>query len=270
MKRAIVTAALGFGVMVGSLVGGPSVGAAPLGRGGASISSNMACDCTIVYTTSALNLRSGPGTSYNVISVMPEGIKIQRYTAAGEENGFAKVYYDGNAGWASLDYLSEDGSSGSGGSGGFDPDAYDESMITDAGVITSFSVNFRTGPGTNYDIQDVLETGEQVAWTDVVVNGFRYVWHAGSEGWVHTDWVALDDGSYGNQDDAGPGVVEPGSTLVTTSALNLREQPSTSSDILLVMPEGAKVTAHADTKNGFLTVTYNGVTGWAYMEFLSN
>src|SRR5689334_3803290 len=108
--------------MVGSLVGGSGVGAAPLGGGQASVANQIACDCTILYTTSDLNLRSGPGTNYAIISVIPDVTKVQRYIAAGEENGFAKVYYDGNAGWASLDYLSEDNSgSGSGGFGGYAP-----------------------------------------------------------------------------------------------------------------------------------------------------
>lgn len=257
--------------MVGSLVGGPSVGAAPLAGGSASVAKQIACDCSILYTTSDLNLRSGPGTSYGVISVIPDVTKVQRYNAAGEENGFAKVYYDGNAGWASLDYLSEDNSgSGSGGFGGYAPEAYDESLITDAGVITSDNVNFRWGPGTDYEIQDVLQPGEQVAWTDVVVNNYRYVWHAGYEGWIHTDYVAIDEGQYPIEGGAGGGTFKPGSALVTTSALNLREQPSTSSDVLLVMPEGASVTAHAEIENGFITVTYNGITGWAYMDYLSN
>jgi hypothetical protein len=58
MKKAIVTAALGFGVMVGSLVGGPLVGAAPASGGLGSVTTNIACDCTTLYTTSDLNLRS--------------------------------------------------------------------------------------------------------------------------------------------------------------------------------------------------------------------
>jgi uncharacterized protein YgiM (DUF1202 family) len=275
MKKAIVTAALGFGVMVGSLVGGSVVNAAPASGGLGSVTTNIACDCTTLYTTSDLNLRSGPGTSYGVISVIPDGATVQRYTAAGEENGFAKVYYDGNAGWSSLDYLSEDNSgSGSGGFGGYAPEAYDESLITDVGVITSDNVNFRWGPGTDYEIQDLLQEGDQVAWSDVVVNNFRYVWHAGYEGWIYADYVALDEGQYDNGGGvAGGGTdgpFEQGATLVTTSALNLREQPNTSSDVLLVMPEGAKVTAFADAENGFQTVTYNGISGWAYIGYLSN
>jgi uncharacterized protein YraI len=275
VKKTIVTAVLGFGVMVGSLVGGPSVGAAPASGGGASVATHFVCECTLLYTTSDLNLRSGPGTSYEVIAVIPDGASVERYTAAGEENGFAKVYYDDHAGWASLDYLSEDNSgSGSGGFGGYAPEAYDESLITDAGVITSDNVNFRWGPGTDYEIQDVLQPGDQVAWTDVVVNGFRYVWRAGYEGWIYADYVAIDEGQYDNGEGgaggAGGGTFKPGSTLFTLSALNLREQPNTSSDVLLVMPEGATVTAHADIENGFITVTYNGITGWAYMDYLSN
>lgn len=56
------------------------------------------------YTTSDLNLRSGPGTSNRILLVMPGGAEV---TLTGEErNGFAGVRYNGTSGWASLDYLS--------------------------------------------------------------------------------------------------------------------------------------------------------------------
>lgn len=60
-------------------------------------------DAGTAYTTSGLNLRTGPGLSNDVILVIPNGAAV---SLTGEErNGFAGVRYDGTAGWASLDYL---------------------------------------------------------------------------------------------------------------------------------------------------------------------
>lgn len=58
--------------------------------------------------TSALNLRSGPGTANAVITVMAAGSTV---TITGDpQGGFSPVTYDGRSGWASGDYLDTDGS----------------------------------------------------------------------------------------------------------------------------------------------------------------
>lgn len=54
----------------------------------------------------------------------------------------------------------------------------------------------------------------------------------------------------------------------TTSALNLRASASTSSKILLTMPQGAKVIVQS-TSNGWSKVTYNGTEGYASADYLS-
>lgn len=53
-----------------------------------------------------------------------------------------------------------------------------------------------------------------------------------------------------------------------TSALNLREMPNTSSKVLKVMPQGAKVTAMAQSENGFRSVVYGEIRGWAHEDYL--
>ncbi len=57
--------------------------------------------------------------------------------------------------------------------------------------------------------------------------------------------------------------------LVTSSALNLRSQPSLSSSVLLVIPAGAQVGYQEEEQNGFTKVSYNGSIGWAKSEYLS-
>ena len=54
-------------------------------------------------TTVALNLRAGPGTTHEVVLVMPAGSTV---TLTGEStNGFAAVAYQGTYGWAYETYL---------------------------------------------------------------------------------------------------------------------------------------------------------------------
>lgn len=54
-----------------------------------------------------LNLRTGPGTSYAVVTVIPDGVAVE---LRGEgQNGFLPVSFEGTTGWAAADFLAEDG-----------------------------------------------------------------------------------------------------------------------------------------------------------------
>src|SRR4051794_12166348 len=53
-----------------------------------------------------------------------------------------------------------------------------------------------------------------------------------------------------------------------TTALNFREEASTSSKILAVIPAGGEVGYLGERQNGFLAVSYQGMSGWAYEDFL--
>jgi uncharacterized protein YgiM (DUF1202 family) len=54
----------------------------------------------------------------------------------------------------------------------------------------------------------------------------------------------------------------------TTAALNLRSQASTTSAVILVIPQGEQVTQVGPDLNGFKKVSYSGKTGYAHASFL--
>jgi uncharacterized protein YraI len=260
MKAKIVAATLGLGMVVGSLIGGTQAGATPGGGAKSSAASNYACDCETKVVTSSLNLRKGPGTNYEVLYVMKPGLEVQMdLNPDMHQNGFAHISWDNgeNYGWAYESYLADPGS-GSSDDGGDLGDGWQEgdAEITGVGVVTT-NVNFRSGPGTSYDVQFVIEQSSQIALTDVVVNGFRNVWASGYNGWVYDDYILNSDGYF------------PGDNATTTSRLNLRAQPNLGAEVLLVIPDGASVLINDDEENGFRYVTYNGVTGWAWEAYLA-
>ncbi len=57
----------------------------------------------IYYTTGGVNLRSGPGTSYDKVTTVPLGSEVQ---AAAKQDGWTFVSVDGRFGWINSDYLS--------------------------------------------------------------------------------------------------------------------------------------------------------------------
>lgn len=191
-------------------------------------------------TTTNLNLRTGPGTGYKVILVMPAGATV--YLMQREENGFYYVSYKGQLGWAHHDYIVEAGQP-------TDP-------VEIGTRVARTRLNLRSGPSTSHQILDVVDQGATVTITDKLQNGYRYViQHTGPAGWVIDSGLGSGSGS--------------GETFTTTARLNLRAQPSTSAKILLVMPSGATVKALAGTASGWRQVSYNGTTGWAATAYLN-
>jgi uncharacterized protein YgiM (DUF1202 family) len=76
-----------------------------------------------------------------------------------------------------------------------------------------------------------------------------------------------------------PYVFSPGSVgavscgpcpATVTEDLNLRAEPSTDADVLVVMPAGADVEWDPleEESDGFVAVTYDGESGWAYRDYL--
>ena len=56
----------------------------------------------VYYTTGGVNLRSGPGTSYDKVSTVSLGTEVQ---AAAKQDGWTFVAVDGQFGWINSDYL---------------------------------------------------------------------------------------------------------------------------------------------------------------------
>jgi D-alanyl-D-alanine carboxypeptidase len=196
------------------------------------------------YTVSAnANFRSGPGTNYSIISVIYKGATFMITGLV--QNGYAQINYQSKTGWVLDSLVVGAGSTPS------------TPAITGVGV-TLTAVNLRSGPGTSYAVLRVVPGGAKIGTSTTVTNGFRYVSHNGLGGWMSEAYIGFGDG--------GGGPVPAYQT--TTANLNLREQPSTSAKILLVIPAGSKVVPNGAAAYDFAQVTYNGVKGWVATAYL--
>jgi uncharacterized protein YgiM (DUF1202 family) len=203
---------------------------------------SASADTGFYRTTSALNLRTGPGIRRRIILVIPDKAMV---TSLGQSKyGYRKVAYQGTEGWAHGDFLEVT----NGGSTEV-PERIGFGQTTD-------SVNFRNGPSTSARVYQVLKAGTTVDVFDAEENGFRMVGYAQVVGWIHSDYLSV----------GGP----LGGYVRTTAALNLREEPNTSSRVLALMPRGATAFRGDVIANGFLGITYNGIFGWAHMDYLES
>lgn len=193
----------------------------------------MAAD-DIRVTTANLNLRSGPGTSYSILAVIPKGTKVNVISVSGN---WAKVTYSGKQGYASISYLTK--------------------VATNI-MVTTANLNMRTGPATSYSIIRVIPNGAQVTVLSTS-SGWAKVTYGGSTGYASLSYLKP----------AGTTTPPPTSAdiRITTAELNLRSGPGTSYSIIAVMPSGAKVTV-LSVSGSWAKVTYAGKTGYAHTAYL--
>ncbi len=207
--------------------------------------------------THNVNLRSGPGTNYAVIMVIPAGTSVEVTGAA--RSGFFPVTYGSRSGFASADYFSS-GGGGDTSSGGPTGTRY-----------VRGSLNFRSGPSTADAVIGVLPNGAAVQLTGEQSNGFARVTYNGRTGWAFAQYLSTSGGSTSGETTDGSVAVGDrvtGRASVGDSRLNLRRGPGTSYGVLLVMPAGAAVDLMGSAQGGFYPVRYNNTKGWAAADYL--
>lgn len=192
--------------------------------------------------TARVNLRSGPGTSYGVITVIPAGTILAHQGKS--QNGFYEVGYGHTYGWVHKDYLTPTG-------GSTDP------VIVGSAKAT-VSLNLRAGPSSSDHVLRVIPAGTWLKASNTHRYGYRYVIHNGLPGWVADQYLSWSQHG------------EPtGEVFTTTARLNLRSEPNTGAAVRLVIPSGAKVKALTGTANGWREVSYNGTAGWVSTNYLN-
>ena len=125
-----------------------------------------------VVNSSGLRLRKGPGTDHAIITEMSKGTPL---AVLGWENGWYKVNWGGQVGYASQDYLKVYPSTDS---------------LTGYAMVNTDALNMRSKASTSGSILKVLEDGDCVA-----LKGFENGWFKvdadGTVGYVSGDYVTL-------------------------------------------------------------------------------
>lgn len=117
----------------------------------------------VTVTADLLNLRKGPSTSYDIIRTLGKG---ETYLWYGEQDGFGNL----GGGWASMSYLS------------YKPGT---------AVVTADALNVRIGPGTGYNICDVVHKGDTLPVWGTSGNWVNVGDVNGHQRWVHGQYVNI-------------------------------------------------------------------------------
>jgi uncharacterized protein YraI len=160
-------------------------------NGGGSVGVGDTVVATATVFAGALNMRTGPGTGYQVVLVLPDGASVE--IMGDPQGGFYPVRYNGTKGWSHGDWLNIGGATTpvapDTNSGGV---AVGDAVVTSATVTTA--LNLRTGPGTGYQVVLVMPGGASVEVMGDPQNGFYPLRYNGTKGWAAGDWLSIGGG----------------------------------------------------------------------------
>ena len=183
------------------------------------------------YVKSALAVKSGTKSSSRLLSTLATGTKVTRTATKGS---YTKVSAGSVRGWVA------------------------SSKLVDAKPAVSTSTMQTTAAKSYVRIaadNDTKAVVKLAKGTKVTVVDRTSTWAAvkvsGKEGWVLLNKL---------------GAVA-GTTMTTTTALNLRASASTSAKVVDVLAKGTKVTVTA-SKGAWRNVTVGGQTGWVHSDYL--
>ena len=208
-------------------------------------------------TADALNVRSGPSTSYGITTKLYKGDKVEILETS---NGWHKIKAsNGKIGWVSGDYIKV--SSGS---------TSQPSTSTTKATVTATSLNVRSGAGTSYSVITKLSKGTVVDVIESASNGWKKIkTSGGTTGWASGDY--LTTGSAGNSSTDNSTSQTSYKATVNTDSLNMRKGAGTSYSVITKLSNGTVVDVLESASNGWKKIkTSNGTIGWVSGSYLAN
>ena len=209
-------------------------------------------------TTEYVNFRSGPGTNYSSQGIIASGTTIT-VTDTSNSEWYAVRLSNGSTGYIYAEYISMS-------TGGSTSNGEKRSAKT-----TEY-VNFRSGPGTNYNSKGVIALGTTVTVTDTS----NAQWYAvrlsnGSTGYIFAEYISFTGSNTPSATAAPTQAPSNGSeqTAKTTEYVNFRSGPGTNYSSKGVIALGTTVTV-TDTSNSewYAVRLSNGSTGYIFAQYL--
>ncbi len=235
----------------------------------------------LVVNTSYLNIRSGPGIGYGIVTTVPGGTVLP-VTMIGADRTWFEVMSDMGTGWVNSNYAIDRGYFGDVPRQGT-PSNLASGMDMPAGtahvVVNTSYLNLRSGPGASYDVVAVLPGGTTLEADAMLHDGswIRVMSSAGT-GFVRSSYVAARGNFAGITILGGPepihntsGTAIPAGApyvVVNTSYLNVRTGPGAGHSILGVVPGGSELAVVMMAPDGvWYQVETSRGTGWVNSHY---
>jgi len=203
---------------------------------------------TVKITTTALNLRTGPGLSYRVIKVLKGGTKV---TLTGKTaRGWAQLVNGKSTGWSSMQYLA---SSTTG-----------RPAIIGKRVATA-DLDIRTTSGANAKTIAEVKKGTALSVTGAIQNGRAQIIYKGAIRWVTAKYLT----NLKSNLPAPPKLPKITGTRYATATLNIRSTYADKYKLITEVPRGTKLNITGVVKNGRMQIIFEKAVRWVTAKYLS-
>ena len=209
----------------------------PLALGIEANAADSATAKTGTTTASYLFVRSGAGSNYGRVGGLWKGTSVNIFE---EKDGWYKI----DSGWISSKYVKLDGTT---------PSNTATSTNTNKpgnATVTASLLFVRKDPSTNYPAIGMLKKGTRIQVLETNGN-----WAKTKDGWVYSEYVAMDNGSslYSEKSNA----------IVTANQLNVRKSPSTKAEKVGTLSKNQRVEV-LETSGEWIRTNY----GWVNKNFV--
>lgn len=220
-----------------------------------AVSVRADCQGAGTVTASALNMRSEASTTSSVVTCLPKGTVV---LVTGTQDGWYKVWYQGQSGYMSDDYISF---------------ASTAQANFGTGTIQGTGVRVRSGPSTGDAIVATVNTGTTMSVTGVSGSWYQ-VSYNGSTAYVNGSYLNLSaSGSQSAAPQANAGASSGSGASGSTGTINgdyvrLRSGPSTGYSVLGSYNKGATMTVTGSSGDWY-AVTAGSLKGYVYKQYLT-
>lgn len=221
-----------------------------------TLSSNEAVVGQCTVTADALNIRSGPGTTYASQGLVYKGTNLMIVEDCG--NGWYKITGAGYSGYVSGEWVKVSGSSDSGSS---------SATPIGTGTVNTSCLNVRSGAGTSYSRLGYLYNGNSVSILKDCGNGWYQISYGSGSGYVCADYITRSDSSNSGSDNGSSSETKT-TGYVTADALNVRSGAGTSYSRLGLLYKGNSVSI-LGSSNGWYKISYGNGAGYVSAEYIS-
>lgn len=241
----------------------------------------LAQDEVIAQAYATVNVRSGPGTQYDIIGQLTSSNEVQITGRSDDESNWLRIGFEGREGWVAYFTVSVIGNTeqlpivlprGGQENTPLQATSVPINIQANSGIfVTAYRiVNVRSGPGTEYVLIGSLQPGSS---SDVTGRSGDNEWlrvrYLAEEGWVayfvvnltgSLESIPVVEAAPGAQTDEPPSTV----SVVTRYNVNLRANPVLDSPSIDLIPFGTTldVNARSDEGDTWLRVSFEGQTGW--------
>jgi N-acetylmuramoyl-L-alanine amidase len=214
----------------------------------------------VTITTDDLNVRSGPGLSYDVVTTLEKG---DNFPLIKEDSDWLEILLEnGEKGWVANWLVSTSINDSSN-----VKEDNRESKTTKQGTILVHSLNVRNEPSLQGEVIDRLAEGTIVDIT-AQTNEWTEINYSGTTGWVNNQYVEIAKKEE-NEDDSPKETITSGSLgTITATTLNVRSTNSLNADVVGSVSQGDSFVIVEEKDNWVKIEFAKGLYGWIASWFI--